>query len=278
MMPSEIRRRRPIGATWRRTSSGLSTTSASGGADVGFERLPGALQQQRVALRERLARRQVVVLAVDREHHEVAARRHHAGEEPLADQRRARRDDDLGEARGGGEEAGLELHPLGVGRAQHQPAASSAPPRRRRARPEVARLDRSEPRRAAARRLLQRQERQPGRPPRSNPARGWPTSGDPARTRSWCTPSSSRNCSTRVRACRLRSAAATGSRAPAAGASRAARRWHGAEHQEHADIGELEVAEAVSPGLERGLEHQHVHRRAGQRQHRAGVRRRRRAA
>ena len=32
MMPSEISASRPMGATWRRTSSGLSTTSASGGA------------------------------------------------------------------------------------------------------------------------------------------------------------------------------------------------------------------------------------------------------
>ena len=45
----------------------------------------------------------------------------------------------------------------------------------------------------------------PARPPRSNPARGWPTSGDSGRTLSWCTPSSRRNCSTSVRACRLRS-------------------------------------------------------------------------
>ena len=51
-----------------------------------------------------------------------------------------------------------------------------------------------------------------------------------------------------------------------------------ADHQRDAGERELEVAEAAAPGVRRGLEHQHVHRRAGQRQHRAGMRRRRPAA
>ena len=84
--------------------------------------------------------------------------------------------------------------------------------------------------------------------------------------------SSSRNCSTRVRAWRLKSGGSdrfsrTGSsREPSSSAS--AMR---AGEQEDADIGELEIAEARAPSLERGLVDEHVHRRSGQRQHRAGM-------
>ena len=45
-----------------------------------------------------------------------------------------------------------------------------------------------------------------------------------------------------------------------------------ARHQRHADNGEFEIAERPQPGLMRRLGHQHVHRRSGQRQHRAGMR------
>ena len=46
---------------------------------------------------------------------------------------------------------------------------------------------------------------------------------------------------------------------------------HRAEEQRHADPGELEIAEGGQAGIDRGIGDQDVHRRAGQRQQRAGM-------
>ena len=70
---SRVRAPGPSGTAWRRTSSGESTASTPGSPACSSSAVPCALEQERVAGRERRRRpAQVLAAALDREHHQVA--------------------------------------------------------------------------------------------------------------------------------------------------------------------------------------------------------------
>ncbi len=245
-----------------------------GRGEVAVERGPGPLQEQDVAGGERRGGGEVLALPLDGEDDEVAARRDHAREEPLADQRRARGDHHLGEARGAVEEVVLDLARVALSSRSRRPrseasAAIASPSPRTTS--DVVGLQ--GPRRAPCPSLSRTVTRVTSsrcgelerRPRRADQRRA---GGDAELVEAG------------VEAELLDEGAGVGAEVgrqhPALAVRAGARgredgQGDAADDEGHADPGELEVVEALAPGLERGLEHEDVHRRAGQRQHRAAM-------
>ena len=244
-----------------------------GRRQVAVERGPGALQEQRVPGVQRPAGRELGALPLHPEHHEVAARGHHAGEQPPADQRRARRHQHLGQPRVAVEEQRLDRRRL-VPALERQVVGVRQ--RRRRLgiaadQQDVAHGDLPGPHRSLVgpahgdeRHARLRQPEPVPRPPdQRRPL------ANPQLVHSLVEPELLDE--------RPRMIAQVRRQRPALAHRQQQLPEHdrdqdGPDHQRDADERELEIAEPRPPGVERGLEHQHVHRRPGQRQHRAGVR------
>ena len=243
--------------------------------EVLVERLPGPLEQQRVARGQHgLVRTLVLTPALHGQDDEIAAGRDHPRKHGLPDHAGSGRDDDLGETGRAVEQRFRDIAAVSSDRKARtlsaaRLAAASASPRTMRMSPAVMVRPPSGPLPSPAwtpTRVM------PGYSFRSTAVRGTPTYGragpHPELEEPIVEPV--------LLAERPGVPAEVGRHRPAAPLRQQAlpeqhHDRHGPKQQRDPHDGELEVAEAAHAGVHRRLRHEHVHRRAGERQQRPGV-------
>ena len=268
----------PMGTACRRTSSGESTTRTFGVVEVLVERLPGPLEQHRVADGQHgLLRTLVLAPALHGQDDEIAALGDHPRKHRLADQAGSGRDDHLGQSGRPVEQRVRDVAGRCPPPGRRGPCRRPAPP----AASALAAHDEMSPAASAARRsgpLRPRPGSRPGsarvllqvegdcRPPDVRRPGPHPRLEDAHRRAGTARRASGRG---RLRSAGIARPLRSGNRrGPKSTMIAMVPRSSGIP-----DEGELEVAEGAHAGVRRRLRDEHVHGRAGERQQRPRVRR-----